>query len=181
MSDYIKIPENIRDIADGCWTRSAEIYAESLSQFHFSAIQDHGITSPIEQAFLAGAIAVAHANHCNLLVGDRVMSFGGLLGIDLYPQARAGNYRVDFLLQVFEKGEWTRQVAVELDGHQFHDRDEKQRRYEKARDRFLQSQGMVVAHFTGSEVIADPEECFLNCLRLIVDGDKYLLGTTRDY
>lgn len=69
------------------------------------------------------------------------------------PQWRAGKYRTDFALR---HDRLKRIVCVELDGHEFHDRDERQRRHEKTRDRFLTASGYSVLHFTGSEIFKDP-------------------------
>ncbi len=68
-------------------------------------------------------------------------------------------YRVDFLVSrtwsYREKGLHD-SVIVELDGHEFHDKDKRQRSYEKARDRYLTRQGYKVLHYTGSDLVRDP-------------------------
>jgi len=70
------------------------------------------------------------------------------------PQEKIGKYVVDFLLTYDIENQ--SEVVVELDGHDFHDKDKYQRAYEKARDRFLVREGYRVLHFTGSEVVKDP-------------------------
>lgn len=50
-------------------------------------------------------------------------------------------------------------VAVELDGHDFHERTKEQARAEKSRQRALTALGWHVLRFTGSEVYADAEAC----------------------
>ena len=50
------------------------------------------------------------------------------------------------------------QIAVELDGHDFHEKTKEQAQRDKEKDRWLQSQGWIVARFTGSEVWNDPDE-----------------------
>lgn len=47
-------------------------------------------------------------------------------------------------------------VIVECDGHDFHEKTESDRRYEKQRDRYFQRLGYKVIHFTGSEIVKDP-------------------------
>lgn len=76
-------------------------------------------------------------------------------GIYVYPQHKVGKYRVDFLINHQHRDE-SQQIIVELDGHEFHDKNKKQRAYEKARDRYLAQQGYKIFHYTGSEVYSDP-------------------------
>lgn len=58
-------------------------------------------------------------------------------------------------------------VAVELDGHDFHERTKEQAKRDKRRDRRLQVLGFRVLRFTGSEVYADPHRCVSEVLELI--------------
>ena len=67
-------------------------------------------------------------------------------------------------------------VIVELDGHAFHDKDKKQRSYEKARDRFFVKEGYQVLHYTGSDVVADPYRVafeVLEVLDVLEAGEAY--------
>lgn len=84
------------------------------------------------------------------------------------------NYRVDFLL----KKVGGKPLVVELDGHDFHETDEKQRRYEKTRDRYLVSNGYQVIHYTGKEVTDDPFKPAIECLSLTLNlpADHFQYG-----
>lgn len=78
-------------------------------------------------------------------------------------------YRVDF---AFLEPAWSTvkcRVAVELDGHQFHERTKQQATADKRRDRQLQALGWRVLRFTGSEVWADPSDCVEQVRRFIFD------------
>lgn len=88
-------------------------------------------------------------------------------GADRYviPQyevvTETGDYRLD--LAVFTSGympsdPWLK-FAVELDGHDFHERTKSQVRRDKARDRTLQAAGWRVFRFAGSEVFEDASDC----------------------
>jgi hypothetical protein len=59
-------------------------------------------------------------------------------------------------------------VAVELDGHDFHERTKEQARRDKQRDRVLQTAGWIVLRFAGSEVFADPHSCEVQAVRAAV-------------
>lgn len=50
-------------------------------------------------------------------------------------------------------------VAVELDGHEFHERTKAQVASRNTRDADLQMAGWTVFHFSGSEVVRDPLTC----------------------
>ena len=68
-------------------------------------------------------------------------------------------YIIDFVLRFWSSiNKKYYEVAVELDGHDFHEKTKKQAEKDKRRDRVLQSHGYLVARFTGSEVYNDPEE-----------------------
>lgn len=74
-------------------------------------------------------------------------------------QKTIGDYRVDFYIQCKKlDGKWVR-LAIECDGHDFHERTKVQARRDRQKDRWLQSQGIAVLRFTGSEIWADPEGC----------------------
>lgn len=60
------------------------------------------------------------------------------------------DYRIDFAMLVGDE-----RFAIELDGHDFHERTKEQARRDKSRDRALVKDGWKVVRFTGSEVFAD--------------------------
>jgi very-short-patch-repair endonuclease len=90
-------------------------------------------------------------------------------GIYIHPQDQVEKYRVDFVIYQHGIGpdEIFGPVIVELDGHDFHDKDKHQRSYEKARDRFLVKKGYRVLHFTGSDVVADPFKVAYEALEMV--------------
>lgn len=67
-------------------------------------------------------------------------------------------YRVDFLVVTSVDGRSVA-VAVECDGHDFHEKTKEQAARDKARDRAIQSKGIAVLRFTGSEIYKDPFAC----------------------
>ncbi len=75
------------------------------------------------------------------------------------PQVQIGKYRVDFLFaQGLDRGD-PYLLAVECDGHDFHEKTKEQAARDKARDRDLMERGVQVMRFTGSEIWRDPGEC----------------------
>lgn len=78
-----------------------------------------------------------------------------------------GPYRLDFLLVAYGTDLAVhRRVAVEVDGHDFHERTKEQARHDRRKDRAIQSAGLRILRFTGSEVYADP----LGCAKEAVDS-----------
>lgn len=77
-------------------------------------------------------------------------------------EVEVGEYRCDFLCE-YERiylGMLKRSsVIVELDSQKWHETTEKQRMYEKKRERFIQSKGFNILRFTGKEIMEDPFSC----------------------
>lgn len=90
----------------------------------------------------------------------------GLLGwLWLFQQqpARLGERDVRFDFALFHVDSRTRKmryrVAVEVDGHDFHERTKEQAKRDRSRDRAALVGGWHVIRFTGSEVYADAAAC----------------------
>lgn len=71
-------------------------------------------------------------------------------------------YRLDIALV----SPWSR-VAVECDGHAFHERTKEQAASDRSRDRDLTLRGWSVMRFTGSEIHSAPDRCALQVVALI--------------
>lgn len=162
MIEPNKIPESVSIFLEKASADIGRIEIEVFSEDVFCKLSENNlITSPIEQLFyiaLRVMCRAARERFCHdpeFVDGKPVFLDGGVF---LTPQYKVGNYRVDFLVRRigFGRSAIPRDVIVELDGHEFHDKDKRQRSYEKARDRFLSRQGHTVLHYTGSDVVADP-------------------------
>jgi very-short-patch-repair endonuclease len=92
--------------------------------------------------------------------------------VGVCPQHHVGRYRVDYLVTGYrnQPTKVTR-VAVEIDGHDFHERTKEQAARDKKRDRFMQGEGLIVLRFAGSEVWADPVGCAAQAVRMAL-GQK---------
>jgi hypothetical protein len=81
------------------------------------------------------------------------------------------NWRVDFLFSApeWKTGEYDadkmplydswRQLIVECDGHDFHERTKEQAKRDRTRDRQAQEKDLTIYRFTGSEIFNDPWGC----------------------
>jgi len=73
-------------------------------------------------------------------------------GILLVPQKPAGGYRIDLAV-------YPHRLAIEIDGHDYHERTKDQATRGKRRARDLQLLGWTVLPYTGSDVWNDPFGC----------------------
>jgi hypothetical protein len=88
------------------------------------------------------------------------------LMVSSYSDIKALTYRLDMLFLIQTKGlvEW---LAVECDGHEWHDRTKQQAAYDRSRDRELLSLGIHTARFTGSEIHHESDRCAIEVWQLI--------------
>lgn len=76
--------------------------------------------------------------------------------VHLGQQVVEGDYRIDITLCAPHIG---LRVAIECDGHAFHERTPEQAERDKRKDRALTSAGWMVIRFTGREIYRDPFAC----------------------
>lgn len=119
------------------------------------------VESPIEAAFLESfcPMAIEHG----YVIAKRS---SGAWTIIIEPQRWFDQYRLDFLITYPFFGD-TLQIAVECDGHDFHEKTKAQARKDKARDRSLQRLGVEVFRFAGSELHASANTCAAEVLDAI--------------
>lgn len=122
--------------------------------------------SPIEELLLAALMSAGTTlgNTNVIFMGRHSISdrFIQQETVYIHQQAEVGKYRTDFLFHdcsvPFEISK-PRLMAVECDGHDFHEKTKEQARRDKQRDRYFQSIGVKVLRFTGSEIWQDPDKC----------------------
>lgn len=106
------------------------------------------------------------------------------LRLHISPQEQIGEYRVDFLIEFWStvpqikdeakelKKEICNRVAVECNGHEWHEKTKEQARRDKQRDRILQSAGFKVLRYTGTEIHADPLKCAREIYKIVTDRES---------
>lgn len=99
-------------------------------------------------------------------LGHERRGYGDPLAIE--PQMPAGSYRVDFLVSS-RFGAETIRIAVECDGHDYHEKTKAQASRDKRRDRYLQREGYYVFRFTGSDIFNDPKGCAREVIGIVMD------------
>jgi very-short-patch-repair endonuclease len=83
--------------------------------------------------------------------------------IKLIPQKQvntdSGTYYLDFLIIPQDKRITEFKIAIELDGHDFHEKTKQQVARDRKRERKIISKGYTMLRFTGSEVYNNPRAC----------------------
>jgi very-short-patch-repair endonuclease len=166
------VVKTVTDFIDKAATLYGQMQEERFNIEMWNNCVDMPIAgSPIEQLFWVAAHVLVESEFEKLNPEAIDGPNGPILprGIYLDQQSQIGKYRVDFRLEqrgLAPDGVYT-PVIVELDGHDFHDKDKRQRSYEKARDRFLVKSNFRVLHFTGSDVVADPFKVAYEALEMV--------------
>lgn len=182
-----KLTQSVEETIQKATSHVARSKAEETDAFLWSECKEMLGHSPIEQMFFCGIVSVAKVNAFPLYVGHDRINLDNPSDdvprlakdvkhqahpIILLPQARIGQYRVDSVLYVNE-GPFAVPTVVELDGHEWHERSQKQRSEEKDRDRHMQFMGMRVGRYTGSDVFKDPFRVAADALNLTISTDNY--------
>lgn len=124
-----------------------------------------------QEALLAvlGKVSSLSSNKCQSKIEERFMlalqererTFRDA-GVKLEQQWPVGNYRLDFAAIGTDK------IAIEIDGHNYHERTKEQAQHDKSRDRYLVECGWRVLRFTGSEVFKDAAACVRQIERVAI-------------
>lgn len=116
----------------------------------------HKAESPIEQLLIVALnptlFGFEYDKDIGVIQGYRVQ-------LQEEVKTRRGLYRVDILITVTMPGGRALRLAVECDGHAFHEKTKEQAAHDKQRDRALAEIGLRMLRFTGSEIWRDPWAC----------------------
>lgn len=132
--------------------------------------------SPIEEMMLSALLLVGiESDHEITIISGQnraLFNSNGMNPLAVELQSGLGEYRADFLVTYEDGyGSWAlRQngskdgplavsIIVECDGHDFHDRTKEQASRDRKKDRFLQSTGLPVFRYTGSDIWKDACAC----------------------
>lgn len=82
-----------------------------------------------------------------------------------YGEGDNNYYKVDFV--IFSEINPKIKFAIELDGHEFHEKTKEQVKKDKERERNLQKLGWHVIRFSGSEVYNNPYKCWIEVIDIV--------------
>lgn len=154
--------------------------------------------SPIEARFLLALICACAMNDQALSIQDadqtEIFGCSGVHGdsvLKIRPQETIGEHRVDFALVLTfthplramakmcgeEEPQYLPErvdvrLAVECDGHEFHEKTPEQAKRDKSRDRDLMICGYPVMRFSGAEIFSDPIRCCEQVVRDFFEINK---------
>lgn len=170
---------HVRDAADWSSAMIRSHLAEHMPAFQVLC------ESPIEAIFVMWWVAVRR--FVRAVFVPHPQRFMWTARFQVPVTARGNNYRLDIVIEHDDDARTQRlealgfrggRIAVELDGHDFHERTKEQVTLRNQRDRDLAAEGWRVLHFSGSEVVNRRYECaweVLECGAAVFDAaEKYL-------
>lgn len=153
--------------AKALWREDGKDWREMLADRYEAlyTIFNYGISSPIE-AVMAGYLVWLDAGELRLIESCHEPWFDedyqwddGEFAFSVQPQVSVGRYRADFMVLI-RGPRGIRKIAIECDGHEFHEKTKAQAAHDKKRDRQFVLSGIQVLRFTGSEIWNDGMACF---------------------
>lgn len=155
-----KLAENVTDFISKCAYEVGKNAEMAFDQHIFCDCREMKMESPIEQILYCSVETILEMNSIHRAEPIDINGKIIVHGFSIIPQKTVGRYRADFLMSYsnlyHREPKPARELIVECDSQKFHERSEKERRYEKARDRFFTLKGCTVFHFTGSEIVKEP-------------------------
>lgn len=147
--------------------QSAEWLVAEIKEAHLEGVRsciDYNepfLESPLEAIFVAWFHAARTAGHYLESDLDLIQQHSIELG--------GQRYRVDFIIRPGDVDLWAEAendfglkwpgIAIELDGHDYHERTKKQVTHRNRRDRELTKAGWTIFHYSGSELHNKPQQC----------------------
>jgi hypothetical protein len=128
---------------------------------HLCGTMDDGKRSPIEQIILAGLLWPKYLYEGNLPeIWDAKSELGKpQSGVVIAPQYQTENRRIDHALFVNIFANEEIKIAVECDGHDFHEKTPDQAARDSAKNGDLKIAGWRLLRFTGRQIRQNPKHC----------------------
>jgi len=150
-----------RAIEESAQWAAAEWHRRTIgfARYFISRTGSSVVESPIEAAFAAWFWAAnsvdMNLSTLSLLPQQTVqLSSGKTCRFDF-----AVTFTGDVAIEAEKRGVAQPLIAIELDGHDFHERTKEQVAERNQRDRDAQADGWAILHFSGSELYRDPLAC----------------------
>jgi very-short-patch-repair endonuclease len=89
--------------------------------------------------------------------------------IGIRPQFKIGRYKVDFIIYFDNPYVEENYVAIEIDGHEWHEKTKEQVMYDKQRERYLLQNDYPAMRFSGTEVFHNCEQNAKECFSIMID------------
>lgn len=156
------------DIVQQHYQAAADVVAKDAARDYLEHIghelSDSEYSAPLESPLEALFFLWWHA-----ALGDSASYWANRLQLDPQREVQIGEstFRLDFVVCLLphEDYEWMQtglkfpDIAVELDGHSYHEKTVEQVTRRNQRDRVLQQAGWTVFHFSFYEMVGRPQGC----------------------
>lgn len=169
----IELHPDVRGHLGSAVRRAANTVGRQIEAAAVAFLDRHALESPAEQIFAAWFFALERTlmhrfelmpQHDVIAGGRRYRLDFRVLPADALELHEAAIHRLSLPL-----------VAVEIDGHEWHERTRQQVTSRDRRDRDLQAAGWQVLHFSGGEVVTQPDRCVAEVLRAVYQPWTQLL------
>lgn len=121
------------------------------------------MASPIETKLFDALLANSSGRVC-FTYGDKCYGHDDdVVYATIAKNVAIADYRVDILVSF----DCDFSLAIECDGHDYHDRTKQQAAYDRSRDRELLVRNVFTIRFTGSEIVHSVERCASDAIRAI--------------
>lgn len=94
---------------------------------------------------------------------------------DLSQQVKIGRHRADYVVTIQRRTGKALRIAIELDGHRFHDRTEQQASADRRRDRYFLREGVFTLRYTFSDLVKAPNDAMRDLTDTLLAVGKALL------
>ena len=172
-----QLASNVLEFINKCSKEVGSFQDDNFNQEIWNNCQDLEMESPIEQIFYCALQALIVFNYIDSSDPIEINGKYYAPGIGVFPQQKVGNYRCDFKVnyETFPRQDGiqriNKSIIVECDSQQFHERTERERRYEKIRDRYFTAKGYKIFHFTGSEIVNKPYQVAAEVIAYVTECD----------
>ena len=167
----VSVPENVLEFLGICSEEVGKCKGQVFHHGTWTFIQEHGITSPLEQMLYCALRMVQELNSIETAESVELRGKQGEFGLQIEPQRKIGKYRVD-LYVAYTNRHGRNEVVVECHPQEQHQWSTRERRYHQARDRHLAARGYPVLRYTRSQIMEDAAEIALDIISRVTGESK---------
>jgi very-short-patch-repair endonuclease len=167
----VSVPGNVLQFLGSCSDEVGKCKGQVFHHGIWTFIQEHHITSPLEQTLYCALRMVQELNAIDTAEPVELRGKQGEFGLLIEPQRKIGKYRVDLYVAYTDR-RGKREIVVECHPEEPHQRSTQERRYHQARDRHLAARGYRVLRYSGREILENAAEIALDIISRVTGESK---------
>lgn len=161
-SDLISFPRDFDEQIGFTVGIVAKAYAQKVSNL---------CKSPIEVTFFVTLNMMMNLRRDPMVLRNSTKTPKGICPQwSIEAQAKVDRYSADFLIRR-EPDDGVFGLAIECDGHDFHERTKDQAAHDRQRDRAFQAAGLKIFRFTGMEIHKDAFSCAMEVVQELMKAE----------